>query len=232
MLEARCITKYRLDRAENKQIKILDQCSLKLREGRALGLMGKSGCGKSTLAKILLGFLAVDTGDVLFDGVSYRTFHRAQWKNFRKKVQFISQSPETFFDPRLTLGTSLREPFLVHGLKKSEVWNESIANYLSLVKLQETVLERYPHQLSGGEIQRLSICRALLLEPEVLILDEPTSMLDLSVQAQILQLLRELIEKKKLTYLFISHDQAVLEWICDEIEYLKDGRICPAISRL
>ncbi|WP_110955453.1 ABC transporter ATP-binding protein [Anaerosinus massiliensis] len=229
MLEARCITKYRLDRAENKRIKILDQCSLKLREGRALGLMGKSGCGKSTLAKILLGLLAVDTGDVLFDGVSYRTFHRAQWKNFRKKVQFISQSPETFFDPRLTLETSLREPFIVHGLKQREVWNESIAYYLSLVKLHETVLERYPHQLSGGEIQRLSICRALLLEPEVLILDEPTSMLDLSVQAQILQLLRDLFKERKLTCLFISHDQAVLEWICDEIEYLEDGRICPSI---
>jgi ABC-type glutathione transport system ATPase component len=224
MLEAREITKYRVDRVSKKPIKILDHCNLMLEKGKTLGLMGKSGCGKSTLAKILLGLLMADTGEVLFEGHSFRQFNRLQWKRFRKKVQFISQSPEIFFDPRLTLRTSLFEPFTVYGLGGDGERQEIVEKYLSLVKLQPTVLNRYPHQLSGGEIQRLSICRALLLEPEILILDEPTSMLDISVQAQILQLLRKLKNEKNLTCLFISHDRAVLEWFCDKIECLENGR--------
>ena len=135
-------------------------------------------------------------------------------------MQFISQRPESFLDPRQTLGSSLREAFTVFNLPYDE---EKIKEMLDLVKLNIELLQRYPHQVSGGEIQRICLVRALLLEPKLLILDEPTSMLDISVQAQILHLLRDIRKEKQLAYLFITHDKQLAEWLCDRVLHIEQG---------
>ena len=137
-------------------------------------------------------------------------------------MQFISQRPESFLDPRQTLGSSLREEFTVFNLPYDE---EKIKEMLDLVKLNAELLQRYPHQVSGGEIQRICLVRALLLEPKLLILDEPTSMLDISVQAQILHLLRDIREEKQLAYLFITHDKQLAEWLCDRVLHIEQGQL-------
>lgn len=193
----------------------LDGVSIQLRRGETLGLMGPSGCGKSTLGRILLRLIAPDRGSIFYCGEEITHWHGKALRPFRKSVQLIAQRPEAFFDPRRTLIQSLLEPLDIFGLPKER---ERLSGLLEQVKLTEELLSRYPHQVSGGEIQRLSLCRALLLQPEVLILDEPTSMLDISVQAQILQILRELRERHGLSYLFITHDREVAEHLCDRIQ--------------
>ena len=179
--------------------------------------MGPSGCGKSTLARILLRLLEPDGGQVLFDGEDITRRRGKGLRPFRRRVQLISQRPETFFDPRVLLGRSLVEPLGFFGLG---VEPGEVARRLEQVKLTEGLLERYPHQVSGGEIQRLSLCRALLLGPEVLVLDEATSMLDASVQAQILGILRELREREGISCLLITHDRQLAEYFCDNIQTL------------
>ncbi|MGM9568830.1 MAG: ATP-binding cassette domain-containing protein, partial [Phascolarctobacterium sp.] len=141
---------------------------------------------------------------------------------FRRNVQFISQRPESFLDPMMTLGQSIDEALIIHSLKKD---NEKIGDMLELVKLNTSLLQRYPHQVSGGEIQRICLVRALLLEPKLLILDEPTSMLDVSVQAQIMHLLKGIKAKRNLSYLYITHDVRLAEWLCDRVVTIVDGRL-------
>ena len=184
--------------------------------------MGKSGSGKSTLAKILLKLIACDDGVIKFNGIDITNLKNKDLKFYRKKMQFISQRPENFFDPMMSLRKTLLEPLKIHNIN----YNENVLQeYLEKVKLNEMILNRYPYQLSGGEIQRLSIVRALLLNPEIIILDEATSMLDISVQAQILHLLKELQIEKSLTYLFISHDKNIINWFSDRVLIMKDGKI-------
>ena len=197
MLEAVEVSKKYWDRSSGRQYDVLQSCSLQIAAGEAVGLMGPSGCGKSTLSQ-------------------------KQLKPFRQQVQFISQRPESFFDPLLKLGASLREPLHIFDLPDS---SEIIEAALATVKLSPALLDRYPHQVSGGEVQRLSIARALLLKPKLLILDEPTSMLDISVQAQILQLLKNIRRQEQMAFLFISHDKAVINYMCDRQLYMQEGRI-------
>jgi len=155
-----------------------------------------------------------------YDGT--QRLRQKESKPFRQQVQFISQRPESFFDPLLKLGASLREPLQIFDLPDS---SEIIEAALATVKLSPALLDRYPHQVSGGEVQRLSIARALLLKPKLLILDEPTSMLDISVQAQILQLLKNIRRQEQMAFLFISHDKAVINYMCDRQLYMQEGRI-------
>ncbi len=193
-----------------------------LAKNEIIGLMGKSGSGKSTLAKILLKLIACDDGVIKFNGIDITNLKNKDLKFYRKKMQFISQRPENFFDPMMSLRKTLLEPLKIHNIN----YNENVLQeYLEKVKLNEMILNRYPYQLSGGEIQRLSIVRALLLNPEIIILDEATSMLDISVQAQILHLLKELQIEKSLTYLFISHDKNIINWFSDRVLIMKDGKI-------
>ncbi|MDQ0204663.1 ABC transporter ATP-binding protein [Pectinatus haikarae] len=224
MLEARNITKSWQNKAGSPNL-VLDHCNLKLKQGQSLGLMGTSGSGKSTLARILLGLASPDIGKIFFDGQPLNSFNRKNWLHFRRRVQFISQSPECFWEPRFTVGKSLEEVIKIHSLCRKDEWTIFIDKYLYWVKIRRQLLSRYPHQLSGGELQRLSICRSLLLEPQILILDEPVSMLDVSVQAQIMQLLRKLKTEKDMTYLFISHDRTILQWFCDETLNLRQGKL-------
>lgn len=204
------------------KIIVLNNCNLQLHEGEAVGLMGSSGCGKSTLAKAILRLLNVDSGSIYFQNQDITNKTGKDLHAFRKQVQFISQRPESFFDPIVKLGKSLKEPQRIMQVKWSE---DDIADVLEQVKLGTAILERYPHQVSGGEIQRLSIARALLLRPKMLILDEPTSMLDISVQAQILHLLKDIRQKQQLSYLCIGHDRRVLSFLCDDILTMQQGRI-------
>ena len=222
MLEAVEVSKKYWDRSSGRQYDVLQSCSLQIAAGEAVGLMGPSGCGKSTLARVLLRLLPTDSGRIIFQTQDVTQMSQKQLKPFRQQVQFISQRPESFFDPLLKLGASLREPLHIFDLPDS---SEIIEAALATVKLSPALLDRYPHQVSGGEVQRLSIVRALLLKPKLLILDEPTSMLDISVQAQILQLLKNIRRQEQMAFLFISHDKAVINYMCDRQLYMQEGRI-------
>lgn len=214
MLKGEAICKSYFDRSAGKNVTILDKCNITVESGEIVGLMGKSGCGKSTLARILLRLIPCDSGKIYFEGQDITYAKGKNLTSFRQSVQFISQRPESFFDPMMTLGKSLREPLKIFN---KAIEADKIKELLEIVKLNESVLNRYPHQVSGGEIQRLSIARALLLEPKILILDEPTSMLDISVQAQILHLLKNIQEERGLAYLLITHDSNIANWMCDRV---------------
>lgn len=222
MLEAVEVSKKYWDRSSGRQYDVLQSCSLQIAAGEAVGMMGPSGCGKSTLARVLLRLMPTDSGRIIFQTQDVTQLSQKQLKPFRQQVQFISQRPESFFDPLLQLGASLREPLHIFDLPDS---SEIIEAALATVKLSPALLDRYPHQVSGGEVQRLSIARALLLKPKLLILDEPTSMLDISVQAQILQLLKNIRRQEQMAFLFISHDKAVINYMCDRQLYMQEGRI-------
>lgn len=222
MLKAENISKSFIDRSSGKNFELLHDVSLEIKASEAVALMGGSGSGKSTLARILLRLLPCDSGKIYFQEQEISNAAGKDLKNFRRNVQFISQRPESFLDPRQTLGCSLKEAFTVFNLSYDE---DKIKVMLDLVKLNAELLQRYPHQVSGGEIQRICLVRALLLEPKLLILDEPTSMLDISVQAQILHLLRDIREEKHLAYLFITHDKQLAEWLCDKFLHIEQGRL-------
>lgn len=222
MLACKNIYKKYFNRSAGATFTVLENLSLAIDDGAAVGVMGSSGSGKSTLARILLRLEKADSGQIFFDGQDITHKHGAELKKFRLETQFISQRPESFLDPMLRLGQSLREPLAVHGLRYDAARAEEL---LDLVQLDVAILQRYPHQVSGGEIQRICIARALLLEPKLLVLDEPTSMLDISVQAQILHLLKNIKHLKNLSYLFITHDKALANWLCDEIVVLERGKI-------
>ena len=222
MLSCDGICKKYYNRNTNQKFTVLDNCSLQLDEGECVGIMGQSGSGKTTLARIFLRLIEPDAGKVFFEGQDITDLKGSALKPFRSQVQLISQRPESFFDPIFKLGKSLREPLKIFNRydKNSE---ERIKELLELVQLNTAVLDRYPHQVSGGEIQRLSIARALLLKPKVLVLDEPTSMLDISVQAQILHLLKDIQKSNGLTYMLIAHDKAVCDFLCSRIVKIEKG---------
>lgn len=222
MLKAENISKSFIDRSSGKTFELLHDVSLEIKAGEAVALMGGSGSGKSTLARILLRLLPCDCGKIYFQGRDITQATAIDLSIFRRNVQFISQRPESFLDPRQTLGCSLQEAFTVFNLPYDE---EKIKEMLDLVKLNAELLQRYPHQVSGGEIQRICLVRALLLEPKLLILDEPTSMLDISVQAQILHLLRDIRQEKQLAYLFITHDKQLAKWLCDRVLHIDQGQL-------
>lgn len=222
MLKAENISKSFIDRSSGKNFELLHDVSLEIKAGEAVALMGGSGSGKSTLARILLRLLPCDSGKIYFQEQEISNAAGKDLKNFRRNVQFISQRPESFLDPRQTLDCSLKEAFTVFNLSYDE---DKIKVMLDLVKLNAELLQRYPHQVSGGEIQRICLVRALLLEPKLLILDEPTSMLDISVQAQILHLLRDIREEKQLAYLFITHDKQLADWLCDRVLHIEQGQL-------
>ena len=222
MLKAENISKSFVDRSDGKNFELLHDVSLEIKAGEAVALMGGSGSGKSTLARILLRLLSCDSGKIYFQGQDITKVTGKDLSVFRRNVQFISQRPESFLDPRQTLGCSLREAFTVFNLPYDE---EKIKEMLDLVKLNAELLQRYPHQVSGGEIQRICLVRALLLEPKLLILDEPTSMLDISVQAQILHLLCDIRREKQLAYLFITHDKQLAKWLCDRVLHIEKGQL-------
>ena len=227
VLEARAVTKSMRGRAADEPLRILDACSLVVAEGRTIGLEGRSGAGKSKLVRILLGVIPADGGAVLWEGRDLTTLSRAEMRAFRRSVQLVAQNPEQAFDPRCTMEESLQEVFAIHPslLDEGGSAKEQIAAVLRAVELTAHVLGRRPHELSGGELQRAAIARALLTKPRILLLDEPTTMLDVSIQEQILRLFLRLRAERRLGMLLISHDRALLTCFADEIHTLDAGRV-------
>jgi ABC-type glutathione transport system ATPase component len=196
---------------------VLADVSLVLTEGRIIGLVGPSGCGKSTLGRIILGLEQPDRGRVLFRGRDVRHMNRSSKMGFRKNVQLVPQHPDAAFNPRLSIGASLREVFRFHGVCPRHKQADYLEAALQHVCVPPEFLKRYPTQLSGGEIQRLAIARAILTKPSLLVLDEVTSMVDVSVQAAVIHTLRDLHREQGAAFLFITHDIALANVFCDEI---------------
>ncbi|MDY3918159.1 MAG: ABC transporter ATP-binding protein [Candidatus Limivivens sp.] len=207
-----------------KEVHALREVSFLLKDGETLGILGKSGCGKTTLSRIIAGLLVPDSGEVRLDGKSILPLRGKERKQVCQRIQIVFQHPTSALDPSRKIVASLREPLIVQNICPSkEEQLKKIEQLMELTGLPSQLLGRYPHEISGGEAQRLVICRSLLLNPQVLILDEPTSMLDVSIQASIMTLLRELQEKLSISYLFISHDLDLLAWLSDQIAVMKDG---------
>jgi peptide/nickel transport system ATP-binding protein len=206
----------------SQAITAVDGIDLRVPQSGTLGLVGESGCGKSTVARAVVGLVPIASGQVLLDDVD-RTAHRTS-RAYRRKVQMVFQDPYSSLNPRMTVGEMLREALAIRHLRSSDRRAEAI-RALDLVGLPAATLDRFPHQFSGGQRQRIAIARALALAPEVIVLDEATSSLDVSVQATILNLLRTLQRELKLSYLFISHDLSVVRYMSDSVSVMYLGRI-------
>lgn len=205
--------------------KAVDDVSFSLKKGEVLGLVGESGCGKSTLSKSLLGLVPVREGQIIFGGNDLTQLDARGWKQVRKDIQMIFQDPFSSLNPRMTVGDMLMEPMVVHGLARGADARAAAMRLLDKVQLPAGSFSRYPHQFSGGQRQRLGIARALAVEPKLLICDESVSALDVSIQAQILNLLKDLQEAFSLSYLFISHDLSVVHYISDRVMVMQAGKI-------
>ena len=199
--------------------------NLEIRKGEIFGLVGESGCGKSTLSSMLLGLQKPDTGSILFKGKDMTKLSPAKRKELRKDIQTVFQDPYESLDPRFTLRQIMEEPLVIQRVGPEEKRKEIILSLLERVDIPSDFLDRYPYQLSGGQRQRLCIARALTLSPSFLILDEAVSALDVSVQAQVINLLLDLKEQLELTYLFISHDLSIVKFMSDRIAVMYLGRI-------
>jgi len=206
-------------------IKAVDGVSLYIPEGETLGLAGESGCGKSTLGRTILKLEEPDSGNILWRGGDITKSRKSQLKEFRKDCQIIFQDPKSSLDPRMTVGNSIEEALIIHDIGAREERTRMVGELLLKVGLTPDFISRYPHELSGGQQQRIGISRALAVNPGLIIADEPVSALDVSVQAQILNLLMELKTELKLSYLFIAHNLRVIRYISDRIAIMYLGKI-------
>jgi peptide/nickel transport system ATP-binding protein len=214
---------YRLGLLGKKIVKAVENASLDIGYGETLGLMGPSGCGKSTLARVILRILRPDEGKILFKGEDITSLKMRRLRRLRGEMTLVSQSPETSLNPRFTVYQSIAEPLLLYSRNRPGI-REKVLEFMNKVGLNAELLDRYPFQLSGGQMQRIAIARAIALNPKLVVLDEPTSMLDPLMQAQILHLLRRIQEEMGTSYLFISHDPEVVQWISDRIVRMKEGK--------
>ncbi len=211
-------------RRERRVVHALDDVSLTINAGEVLGLVGKSGCGKTTFGRCILRLIDLTGGRVLFDQQDLTQVNGTELRNLRAQMQIVFQNPFSSLNPRMRIEAILREPLRTHRIPRSE-WQGRIRELLAQVGLGAQHLDRYPHELSGGQCQRVAIARALSLQPRLIVLDEPTSALDVSVQAQIINLLGDLREQSQLTYLFISHDLGVVEHLSDRIGVMYLGKL-------
>jgi len=212
------------------QVRAVDDVSFAIRQGETLGLVGESGCGKTTTARCIMRALDPSSGEILYrteDGslIDVSTIGPAPLRELRKDMQMIFQDPFTSLNPRMSLLDIVGEPLLVHGEKSSRVRSERVAELLRLVGLRPEYMRRFPHAFSGGERQRIGIARALALNPRLVVADEPVSALDVSVQAQVINLLSDLQEQLNLTYLFVAHDLSVVRHISDRVAVMYVGKM-------
>ncbi len=207
-------------------VKAVDDVTLTVRKGRTLGLVGESGCGKTTLGRTILRLIEPTSGSIIYNGTDITQLDREAMRAMRRKMQIIFQDPYASLNPRMTVGAALMEPMIIHGLggNRSERL-EMAGELIKKVGLDRNMLNRYPHEFSGGQRQRICIARALAVKPEFIICDESVSALDVSIQAQILNLLLDLQEEMHLTYVFISHDLAVVKFISDEVAVMYNGKV-------
>ena len=206
------------------KIHSVDGVSFKINKGETLGLVGESGCGKTTTGRTIIKLYEPDDGKIIFDGIDITNFTSEKMLPLRKKIQMIFQDPYASLNPRMTVADILREPMIIHGLPK-EQHQEKIKYLLNLVGLNSEQANRYPHEFSGGQRQRIGIARALAVEPEFIICDEPISALDVSIQAQIINMLEDLQKELNLTYLFIAHDLSMVKHISSKVAVMYLGKI-------
>lgn len=211
--------------AKPDMLHAVDDVSLWVERGETLGIVGESGCGKSSLAKTIAQLYEATDGDLFFNGQNLGSLTQKQTRKLRPKIQYVFQDPYESLNPRHTIGFILEEPFVIHTELSAEQRKDKVKALLAKVGLPESSIEKYPHEFSGGQRQRIGIARAIALEPELLICDEPVSALDVSVQSQILNLLMELQQELNLAILFIAHDLAVVKHISDRIAVMYLGQI-------
>ena len=213
-------------------VKAVDGVSFNVRRGETLGLVGESGCGKSTTGLAVLKMLDITSGQVVFEGEDVSGYDRARMRPIRRRMQMVYQDPFGSLNPRMKVAEIVGEPLEVHGMADDRaLYRERVASLLDMVGLLPDMADRYPHEFSGGQRQRIGIARALALEPSLIICDEPVSALDVSIQAQVVNLFQELQERLGLTYVFIAHDLAVVRHISHRIAVMYLGRIVEIASR-
>ncbi len=205
-------------------IKAVDGVNLEIVKGKTLGLVGESGCGKSTVARLVLKLLEADSGRIIYNQKEITKLTEREMRPIRREMQIIFQDPVGSLNPRMTVGSALKEGLMLLGLEKKNR-SERVAQLLYLVGLPEEASRMYPHEFSGGQRQRIGIARALSVEPSLLVCDEPISALDVSIQAQIINLLKDLQERLSLSYLFISHDLNVVGYLCDRCAVMYLGQV-------
>jgi len=229
LLEARNLVK------DFGSTRVVDGVSLQLVRGETLGLVGESGSGKSTVARLLLRLIEPTSGEIIYnstktDGRSYNLpdINPREMRHLRRKLSIVFQDPYAALNPRMTIRQTLTEPFIIHRERPPQGLNARLDELLAEVGLEPSALSRYPHEFSGGQRQRINIARALALRPELLVLDEPVSALDVSVGAQVINLLRDLQQRYGLTYLFISHSMPLVRYLCHRVAVMQRGRIVEA----
>lgn len=229
LLEIRNVKKYypvkKVRNGEDISVKAVDQIDLTVNQGEIVGLVGESGCGKSTLGKTILKLHDITGGQILFHGEDITNYTEKQMRPLREKIQIIFQDPYASLNPKKKVVQSVMTPLDVSGKYTKEEKLKKVIDILNEVGLSEKFLKKYPHEMSGGQRQRVVIARALINDPELVICDEPVSALDVSVRSQVLNLLKDLQKERNLTYIFISHDLSVVEYLCDRVAVMYLGRI-------
>ncbi|MFP6609515.1 MAG: dipeptide ABC transporter ATP-binding protein [Deltaproteobacteria bacterium] len=213
-----------------RQLRAVDGVDLDILGGETLGIVGESGCGKSTLGRLLLALLAPSSGSVEFDGTDLASLSRAELRRLRRDMQIVFQDPYASLNPRMRVGNIIGEGIEIHGIARGQAKRRAVLEMMERVGLSADTYDRYPHEFSGGQRQRIGIARALVLRPKFIVADEPVSALDVSIQAQILNLLADLKAEMSLTFAFISHDLRVVEHVSDRVAVMYLGRIVELAS--